>query len=127
MSNRRELLSVQFRIFRVSLPCPGRRKSIIVPVVLYGCEAWSLRRNRELEGSFLKIIIGPKREDVTDDWRKLHNEELRYLHSSGDFITVIRGRNMRRALLLGNEIHEFPQSSAGNPEGKTRCVTYVST
>jgi hypothetical protein len=63
-----------------------------MPAFLYGCETWSLRRNRELEDSFLKTIIAPKREDVTDDWRKLHNEEVRYLHSSGDFITVIMWR-----------------------------------
>jgi hypothetical protein len=47
-----------------------------VPVVLYGCDTWSLRRNRELEDSVLKTIIGPKREDVADDWRKFHDEQL---------------------------------------------------
>ena len=54
---------------------------IIMPVVLYGCETWSLtlreeRRLRLFEDSVLRIIFGPKRDEVTGEWRKLHNEEL---------------------------------------------------
>jgi len=54
---------------------------MILPVVLYGCETWSLtfreeRRLRVLENSVLRRLYGPKRDEVTGEWRKLHNEEL---------------------------------------------------
>ena len=56
-------------------------KAIILPVVLYECETWLLtlreeRRLRVLENRVLKRIFGPKRDEVIDEWRKLHNEEL---------------------------------------------------
>jgi hypothetical protein len=56
-------------------------KIIILPVVLYGCETWSLtlreeHRLRVFENRVLKIIFGPKRDEVMGEWRKLHNEEL---------------------------------------------------
>jgi hypothetical protein len=52
-----------------------------LPVVLYGCETWSLtsreeRRLRVFENRVLRRIFGPKRDEVTGEWRKLHNEEL---------------------------------------------------
>ena len=55
-------------------------RTIILPVVLYGCETWSLtlREERELrviKNGVLRRIFGPKR-NVTGEWRKLHNEEL---------------------------------------------------
>jgi hypothetical protein len=57
-------------------------KSIILPVVLYGCETWSLtlreeHRLRLLENRVLNRIIGPKRDEVRGRWRKLRNEDLR--------------------------------------------------
>jgi hypothetical protein len=59
-------------------------KTIIVPVVLYGCETWSLTlreqyRLRVFENRVLRRIFGPKRDEVTGEWRKLHNGELRNL------------------------------------------------
>ena len=53
-------------------------RSIILPVVLYGCETWSHtlrgeRRLREFENRVLRRILGPKRDEVTREWRKLHN------------------------------------------------------
>jgi hypothetical protein len=59
-------------------------KTIILPVVLYGCETWpfTLREEHKLrvfENKVLKIIFGPKRDEVTGEWRKLHNEELHIL------------------------------------------------
>jgi hypothetical protein len=56
-------------------------KTIILPVVLYGCETWSLtlreeHRLRVFENRVLRRIFGPKRDDVTGEWRKSHNEEL---------------------------------------------------
>jgi hypothetical protein len=59
-------------------------KTIILPVVLYGCETWSLtlreeHRLRMFENRVLRRIFGPKRDEVTGEWRKLHNEELHNL------------------------------------------------
>jgi hypothetical protein len=56
-------------------------KTIILPLVLYGCEAWSLtsreeHRLRVFENRVLRRIFGPRRDEVTGDWRKMHNEEL---------------------------------------------------
>ena len=62
-------------------------RTIILPVVLYGCETWSLtlREERRLglfENMVLRRIFGPRRDEVTGDWRRLHNEELNDLYSS---------------------------------------------
>ena len=62
-------------------------RTIILPVVLYGCETWSLtlreeRRLRVFENRVLRRIFGLKREEVIGEWRKLHNEELNDLQSS---------------------------------------------
>jgi hypothetical protein len=56
-------------------------KTIILPVVLYGCETWSLtlreeQRLRVFENRVPRRIFGPMRDKVAGDWRKLHNEEL---------------------------------------------------
>ena len=61
-------------------------RTIILPVVLYGCETCSLilreeRRLRVFENRVLRIVFGPERDEVTGEWRKLHNEELRDLYS----------------------------------------------
>jgi hypothetical protein len=61
--------------------------TIILPVVLYGCETWSLtlrleRKLRVFENRVLRRIFGPKRDGVMGGWRKLHNEELHNLYSS---------------------------------------------
>jgi hypothetical protein len=66
-------------------------------VALYGCEAWSLtlrekNRLRVFENRVMRIF-GPKRDEVTGEWRKLHNEEL----SSPSIIRIIKSRMMRRA------------------------------
>ena len=57
-------------------------RTIILPVVLYGCETWSLtwreeQRLRVFENRVLRSVFGPKRDEVSGEWRKLHNEELR--------------------------------------------------
>jgi len=70
-------------------------RAIILPVVLYGCETWSLtlREERRLgvfENRMLRRIFGPKRDEVTWEWRKLHNEELNDLYSSPNIIPVIK-------------------------------------
>jgi hypothetical protein len=77
-------------------------RTIILPVVLYGCETWSLtmrdeRRPRVFENRVLWIIFGPKRDEVTGEWRKLHNEEIHDLCSSPHIVRVIKSRIMRWA------------------------------
>jgi hypothetical protein len=79
----------------------GICKTIILPVVLYGCETWSLTLREEHK---LKVfengaeeIFGPKRDGVTGGWRKLHNEELHNLYSLPNIIRIIRSRRMRWA------------------------------
>jgi len=73
---------------------------IILPVVLYGCETWSLtfreeRRLRVFENRVLRRIFGPKRYEVTREWRKLYSEELNNLYSSPNIFRVIKSRRMR--------------------------------
>jgi len=56
-------------------------RTIILPVVLYGCETWSLtlreeRKLRLFENMVLRRIFGPRRDEVMGEWRRLHNEEL---------------------------------------------------
>jgi hypothetical protein len=75
-------------------------KTVILPVVLYGCETWSfiLRekyRLRVFENRVLRRIFGHKRNEVTGEWRKLHNEELHILYSCPNIIRQIKSRRMR--------------------------------
>jgi hypothetical protein len=94
-------------------------------VVLYGCETWSLtiredRRLRVFESRVMRRIFRPKRDEVTGEWRKLHNEELNNLYSSPSIVRVIRARRMRWAgyvACIGDSrgVYRF---LVGKPEGK---------
>jgi hypothetical protein len=71
-------------------------------VVLYECENWSLTLREEhklriFENRVLRRIIGPKRDEVTGGWRKLHNEELHNLYSSPNTIRMLKSRRVRWA------------------------------
>jgi hypothetical protein len=100
-------------------------RTIILPVVLYGRETWSLtlreeRRLRVFENRVLRRIFGPKRDEATGEWRRLHNEELNDLYSSSNVIRVIKSRRMRWA---GHVAHMGQKRGAyrilvGRPEGR---------
>jgi hypothetical protein len=100
-------------------------KTIILPVVLYRCETWSLtlreeHRLRVFENRVLRRIFGPKRDEVTGEWRKLHNEELHNLYSSPDIIRQVKSRRMRWAghvARMGEETNVY-KVLVGKPEGK---------
>ena len=75
---------------------------ILLSVVLCGCETWSLKLREErrlmlFENRVLRRILGYKRDEVTREWRKLHNEELNNLYSSPNNFRVIKLRRMRWA------------------------------
>ena len=92
MSSRLLSEHLKFKIYR----------TIILPVVLYGCEAWSLtlreeRKLRLFENMVLRRIFGPRRDKIKGEWRRLHNKELNDLYSSPIIVRVIKSRRMRWA------------------------------
>jgi hypothetical protein len=122
------LENVKMRIF----------ETLILPVVLYGCETWSLTLREEhrlsvFENRVLRRIFGPKRVEVMGEWRKLHNEELRDLCCLPSKIEIISWRRMRWAGHVSRmgEKRNACRLLVGKPEGKTplgrprhRCGKY---
>jgi hypothetical protein len=116
LSSRLLSRNVKFRIY----------KTIILPVVLYECVTWSLTlreevRLRVFEKKFLRRIFGPKRDEVTGEWRKLHSEELHSLYSSPDIIRQVKSRRMMWAghvARMGEERKVY-KVWVGKPEGKS--------
>ena len=100
-------------------------RTIILPVVLYGCETWSLtlgeeRKLRVFENMVLRMIFGPRRDEVTGEQRRLHNEELNALYCSPKILRVIKSRRMRWAghvARMGEE-REVYRVLVGKPEGR---------
>jgi hypothetical protein len=101
---------------------------MILLVVLYGCETWSLTLKEEhrlmvFENSVLRRIFGPKRDEVTGGWRKLF-EELRDLYSSPSIIRLIKSRRMRWAehvARMGEKECERGKLKGRRPPGRPRC------
>jgi hypothetical protein len=100
-------------------------KTIILSVVLYGCETWSLTLREEyrlgvFENRVLRRIFRPKRYEVTGEWRKVHNEELHDLYSSPSIIRIIKARRMRWAghvARMGEKSNSY-RLLVGKPEGR---------
>ena len=100
-------------------------RTIILPVVLYGCETWSLtlreeRRLRVFENRVLRKVYGPKRDEVTGEWRRLHNEELNDLYSLPNIVWVVKSRRMRWAghVACMGEDRGVHRVLVGKPEGR---------
>ena len=100
-------------------------RTIILPVVLYGCETWSLTLREEwklrvFENMVLRRIFGPRRDEVTGEWRRLHKEELNDLYCSPNIVRVIKWRRMRWAghvARMGEERGVY-KVLVGKPEGR---------
>jgi hypothetical protein len=100
-------------------------KTIILPVVLYGCETWSFtlreeHRLRVFENRVLRRIFGPKRDEVTGEWRTLRIEEPHILFSSSNIIGQIKSRRKRWAghvARMGEE-RKLYKVLVVKPEGK---------
>ena len=110
--------SLLFKIIKIQV-----HRITILPVVLHGCETWSLTwreecRLRLFENRVLRRIFGPKRVEVTREGRKLHNEDL---YSSPNIIWVIRSRKMRWAghvARIGDKRGAYRILVWWKPEGK---------
>jgi len=110
----------------VRLSTSGLFKHVLeTAVVLYGCETWSLalreeRRLRRFENRVLRSVFGPRKNEVTGELRKLHNEELCELYSLPNIVRVVKSRRMRWAghvapMGEGRGVHRV---LVGKPEGK---------
>jgi len=113
-------------------------RNIILPVVLYGCETWSLtlreeRRLRVFENTVLRRVFGSKMEEVTGEWRKLHNEELIDLYSLPNIVRVVKSRRMKWVghvahMSEGREVHRVlvgnlrERDHWGDPDADGRII-----
>ncbi|KAJ4438375.1 hypothetical protein ANN_14320 [Periplaneta americana] len=111
----------------------GIYKTVILLVVLYGCETWTLilrekQRLRVFENKVLRKIFGAKRDEVTGEWRKLHNAELHALYSSPDIIRNIKSRRLRWA----GHVARYEQMTglcegSNEPSGSLKATSHTSS
>jgi len=121
--------SVVFQIAIQKLKDQDIYWTINLPVVLYGCETWSLElreesRLRVFENRVLRKVYGPKRAEVTGEWRKLHNEELNDLYSLPNIVGVVKSRRIRWAGIVARmgDDRGVHRVLVGKPEGKSPLV-----
>ena len=93
-------------------------KTVVLPVIFYGCETWTLtlreeKRLQVFENKVLRKIFGPKSEEQTGEWRRLHNGELRDLHGKPDIMRIVKSRRLRWA----GHVHEWEMK-----EGHGNCL-----
>jgi len=100
-------------------------RTIILPIVLYECETWSLtfreeRRLRVSENRVFRRVFGAKKDEVTGEWRKLHNEEISDLYSLPNIVRVVKSRRMRWAghVARMGEARVVHRVLVGKPERK---------
>jgi hypothetical protein len=111
------------RLFSKNLNMKMLYNTIILPVVLYGCDTWSLtlrEEHRLFENKVVRRIFGPKKDEVTRGWRKLRNEELRDFHSSPIIIRIIKSKRMSwvgHVVQMGEKRNAY-RLLAGKPDGK---------
>jgi len=94
--------NIKFKIYKI----------MILTVVFYGCETWSLtlreeRRMRVFETRMMRRMFGPKRDKIPGEWRKLYKEELSDFYSSPNIVHVSKSRRLRWAghvALMGERI-----------------------
>jgi len=100
-------------------------RTTILPVVFYGRETWSLtlREERKLmvfENMVFRRMFGPRRDEITEEWRRMHNEKLNDLYSSPNIVRVIKSRRMRwggHVTLMG-EVRGMYRVLVGKPDGR---------
>jgi len=114
-------------------------RTIILPVVLYGCETWSLilreeRKPRVFENMVLRRIFGPRKDEVTGEWRRLHNKEPNDLCTSPNIVRVRKSRRIRWAghiARMGEErvvctfLVEKPEGRRPLGRPRRRCVDNI--
>ena len=112
---------------------------VTLPVVLYGCETWSLtlreeRKVRVFENMVLRKLFGPRSDEVTGECWRLHNEQLNVLYASPNILRVIKSRRMRWAGHVARMDVEMGvyRVLVGKPEGRgplgrprRRCVNNI--
>jgi hypothetical protein len=116
---------VEFKVQGIFTFSVSITSELILPVVLYGCEALSLtlrqeRRLKVFENRALRRVFGPKRDEVTGEWRKLHNEELNDLYSLPNIVRVVKLRRMRWAghVARRGEVRGVHRVLVEKPEGR---------